>query len=381
MSKESPKVLHFYKTYYPDSFGGIEQVIFQLCKGIVRYGYASEVLALSPNAHKQPIEYSGHLVHQASLDLQVASTGFSLSAFGKFCVLAKQADIIHLHYPWPFMDIVHFASRHGKPTVVTYHSDIIRQKTLLKLYRPLKNRFLASVDRIVASSPNYLASSPVLNRYRDKVVEITYGLDKATYPVPTVERLAKWRSIVGERFFLFVGMLRYYKGLHILLEAAQGTDYPIVIVGAGPIEAELKAQAAQLGLRNIFFLGAVPDDDKVALLMLCYGVVFPSHLRSEAFGISLLEGAMYGKPMISSEIGTGTTFINIGDETGLVVPPSDPSALRQAMRYLWEHPEEAAEMGRRAGKRYWKHFTAEQMVKSYVDLYDQLLKNHQGNEL
>lgn len=378
MSQESPRVLHFFKTYYPDSFGGIEQVIFQLCKGTVRYGYTSEVLALSPNAHEEPIEYSGHLVHQAQLDLQLASTGFSLSAFRKFSALAKQADIIHLHYPWPFMDVVHFATRHGKPTVVTYHSDIIRQKALLKLYRPLKNRFLASVDRIVATSPNYLATSPVLNRYRDKIVEITYGLDKSTYPSPAPELLAKWRSKVGERFFLFVGMLRYYKGLHILLDAAQGTNYPIVIVGAGPIEAELKAQAVRLGLRNIFFLGAVPDEDKVALLTLCYGVVFPSHLRSEAFGISLLEGAMYGKPMISSEIGTGTTFINIGDETGLVVPPSDPVALRQAMNYLWEHPEEAARMGRRAEERYWKRFTAEQMVKSYVDLYGEVVRNHHG---
>ncbi len=157
-----------------------------------------------------------------------------------------------------------------------------------------------------------------------------------------------------------------------MLEAAQGTDYPIVIVGAGPIEDELKAQAAQLGLRNIHFLGYLPDGDKVALLTLCYAVVFPSHLRSEAFGISLLEGAMYGKPMISSEIGTGTTFVNIRDETGLVVPPSDPVSLRQAMRYLWEHPAQAAEMGQRAEERYWKYFTAEQMVGEYVKLYHEL---------
>jgi rhamnosyl/mannosyltransferase len=107
--------------------------------------------------------------------------------------------------------------------------------------------------------------------------------------------------------------------------------------------------------------------------MLCYGVVFPSHLRSEAFGISLLEGAMYGKPMISSEIGTGTTFVNIGNETGLVVPPSDPAALRQAMTYLWNHPEEAAEKGRKAEQRYWDHFTADKMVKAYVDLYKSLV--------
>jgi glycosyltransferase involved in cell wall biosynthesis len=245
---------------------------------------------------------------------------------------------------------------------------------LLKFYRPLKRKFLASMDRIVATSPNYLATSDVLGKFANKVVVIPIGLDKATYPALMPDRLQYWRDKVGCKFFLFVGVIRYYKGLHILLEAAKGTNCHIVIVGAGPIEQELKIKATELGFHNIHFLGFLPDEDKVALLELCYGMVFPSHLRSEAFGISLLEGAMYGKPMISCEIGTGTTFINIADETGLVVPPSDPLALRQAMRYLWEHPEEAAEMGRRAEDRYWKYFTGNQMVMSYVDLYKNLVK-------
>ena len=144
-------------------------------------------------------------------------------------------------------------------------------------------------------------------------------------------------------------------------------------MGAGPVEQEIKDHAKKNGLTNIHFLGALPDNDKVSLLMLSYAVLFPSHLRSEAFGISLLEGAMYGKPMISSEIGTGTTFINIANETGLVVPPSDPDALRSAMRHLWEQPELAAEMGRRAEERYWTYFTAKKMSDSYVELYKSLL--------
>ena len=372
------RVLHFFKTSFPDTMGGIEQVINQIARGANKLGVQTDVLSLTPDRVARTIEIDGYLAHRARLDLQIASTGFSVSAFLRFSQLAKNADVIHYHFPWPFMDVVHFATRVKKPTVVTYHSDIIRQKYLLKLYRPLKNKFLASVDRIVATSPNYLSTSDVLEKFSDKVSVIPIGLDKTTYPQPMPNRLPYWRERLGPKFFLFVGILRYYKGLHILVEAAQGVDYPIVIVGAGPIEQELKTQAAQLGLRNIHFLGQLPDVDKVALLTLCYGVVFPSHLRSEAFGISLLEGAMYGKPMISSEIGTGTTFINIGDETGLVVPPSDPMALRQAMRYLWEHPEEAAEMGRRAEERYWKHFTADQMVKSYVGLYSDLMRHHSG---
>ena len=366
------RVLHFYKTSLPDSMGGTEQVIDQIASGAKKLGVETDVLSLTPHRVPRTVELNAYRVHRAKLDLQIASTGFSASSFLRFAQLAKKADVIHYHFPWPFMDVVHFATMVKKPTVVTYHSDIIRQKHLLKIYRPLQWKFLGDVSRIVATSPNYLATSDVLAKYKNKVSVIPIGMDKATYPVPSPDKLTYWRDRLGPNFFLFVGVIRYYKGLHILMEAAQGTDYPIVIVGAGPVEKELKAQAVQLGLRNIHFLGRLPNEDKVALLTLCYGVLFPSHLRSEAFGISLLEGAMYGKPMISSEIGTGTTFINIADETGLVVPPSDPVAMRQAMRYLWEHPERAADMGRRAEARYWEHFTGDQMVGKYVTLYREL---------
>lgn len=366
------KVLHFYKTSFPDSIGGIEQVINQIARGASFLGVSSDVLSLTADRDPQTIEIDGYLSHRSKLDFQMASTGFSLSVFRHFSQLAKNADVIHYHYPWPFMDVVHFATRMNKPTVVTYHSDIIRQAQLLKFYNPLKHRFLASVDKIVATSSNYLESSQVLQNYSSKVSVIPIGLDKATYQLPTQERLNYWLNKVGPKFYLFIGVLRYYKGLHILLKAAQGIDYPIVIVGAGPIEHELKKQAENLGLLNIHFLGFLSNEDKVALLVLCFGVVFPSHLRSEAFGISLLEGAMFGKPMISSEIGTGTTFINIANDTGLVVPHSDPDALRDAMRYLWENPEEAAAMGQRASKRYWTYFTADKMVKSYIDLYEEI---------
>lgn len=367
------RVLHFYKTYYPDSVGGVEQVIRQMCVGTTRLGVRNEVLSLTRERNAPPMEFEGHMVRRVPLDFEISSTGFSMEAVRQLASLAQDADLIHYHFPWPFMDLAHFLARVDKPSVVTYHSDIVRQKYLLKLYQPLCNRFLASVDAVVATSPNYMASSPVLDRFRDKTRVITYGLDKSTYPEPDPALLDKWRAQVGERFFLFVGVLRYYKGLHILLDAVANTDYPVVIVGAGPIERELKEHARRLGLTHVQFVGAVNDADKVALLKLSYALAFPSHLRSEAFGISLLEGAMYGKPMISSEIGTGTSYINIHGETGLVVPPSDPQAFGEAMRQLWDHPEQAAAMGERAEARYWELFTAEKMAANYRNLYDEVV--------
>lgn len=367
------KVLHFYKTYFPDTIGGTEAVINQIAKGTVNLGVTTEVLSLSPNKVKRTVEVDGHLVHRCRSNFEVASTPFSISAFWRFRQLAKDADIIHYHFPYPFTDLLHFFTRIKKPTLVSYHSDIIKQKYFLKLYKPLKNIFLGSVDHIVAASPNYLASSEVLTKFKNKTSVIPYGLDKNSYPSVSAEKLKYWKNRFGSQFFLFVGVLRYYKGLHILVDAARNLDYPIVIVGSGPIEKKLKNQAKNLGIKNIHFVGHQSEEDKVALLELCYAVVFPSHLRSEAFGISLLEGAMYGKPLISSEIGTGTTFINIDKETGVVVPPSDPAALSKAMDYLWNNPDEAAVMGKNAEARYWELFTSEKMAKSYVALYKKLL--------
>lgn len=372
------RVLHFYRTSFPDTMGGIEQVIHQIALGSSKLGVQTDVLSLSADNHAQVTQMDGYQIHRAKLDVQIASTGFSVSAFGKYTELARRADIIHFQFPWPFMDLVHFATRVKKPTVVSYQSDIVRQKTLLKFYKPVMHRFLASVDGIVASSPNYLATSEVLQRHRDKVTVIPNGLERSSYPPASEMLLDYWRERLGPKFFLFVGVIRYYKGLHVLLEAARDTNFPIVIVGAGPVEQELKAQAEQLGLSNVHFLGLLPDDDKIALLTLSYALVFPSHLRSEAFGVSLVEGAMYGKPLISCEIGTGTTYINIDGETGLSVPPSNPAALRHAMQTLWNNEEMAAAMGQRAERRYQDLFTAEHMVSSYVDLYGELIGKYRG---
>lgn len=367
------KVFHFYKSYYPDSYGGIENSIFQLAKNGIEQGIKSEVLSLSPRGCARNEIIDNHLAHRSNLDFYLASTGFSYSVFNDFRELASNADLIHYHFPWPFMDIVHFANRLKKPTVVTYHSDIIKQKYLYYLYKPLMYSFLKSVDQIVATSSNYLKTSGVLKNIKKKVNVIPLGInDHAATPCQNHLKV-KWRRTIAPPFFLFIGSFRYYKGLHILLDAMKGIDLPIVLVGIGALETVIKKQVQRLNLRNIHFLGAVSDEDKCALLELCLGVVFPSHLRSEAFGITLVEGAMYGKPLISSEIGTGTTYINVDNETGLVVPPANPTALKEAMLTLWDNPQLASRLGANARIRYEKLFTVDLMVKRYAKLYHSLV--------
>ncbi len=367
------RVLHFFKTYYPDSFGGVERTIHAIATGSLSHGVRSDVLSLSRNPLRNTVEFDGHTAYKAKLDLEFASTGFSRDALSKFKRLSAKADLVHYHFPWPFMDVVHLLHPPGKPTIVTYHSDIVKQRMLLQLYRPLMHRFLSSVDRIVATSPNYLDSSNVLQLYRNKTVVIPIGLDESHYPRAADSLKVSWRVRFPKPFFLFVGVLRYYKGLHTLIEAARYVQADILIVGEGPMEAELKAQTKKIGSTNVHFLGAVDDAGKAALLEMCTAFVFPSHLRSEAYGLALVEAAMFGKPLISCEIGTGASFVNKHEETGLVLPPGDVPSLINAMETYLRRPEVAARHGFNASIRYSGELTAARMTQRYLKLYRSLL--------
>ena len=366
-------ILHFYKSSILRSRGGVEVFIDFLSRGTAKYGVDNVVFSLAKNPSKTPIQMGNYTIYEAKQNISIASTGFSLSAFRQFKKLAVEADIVHYHFPNPFADILHFSCHIGKPSLLTYHLDIVKQKYLLQLYRPLRYLFLNSVDRIVATSPNYLASSGVLQKYREKTSVIPIGIDTHAYSKATKDHNTYWRERLSQPFFLFIGVMRYYKGVHFALDAVKGTNIRLAVAGSGGIEKGLKRYAAHHGMRNVDFLGAVSNEDKAALLDLCYGFVFPSHLRSEAFGISLLEAAAYGKPLISCEIGTGTSYINIHNQTGIVVAPSSPEELRNAMRYLLDNPDRAIEMGKNAKKRANELFTADRQAKCYYELYKDLL--------
>lgn len=373
------RILHVYRTFFPDTQGGAEEVIRQLAKGGAQFGHDVRIFTLSSRVEEvQDIEFDGLTITRAPEWFEVASCNVCYRGLGVFRRLARWADIVHFHFPWPFGDLLRALVPSDTRTVVTYHSDIVRQRTLLKLYSPLMHRFLASVDSVVSTSPNYLRTSTTLQVYRDKTTVVPIGLDESHYPKPSPTMLEVTRQRVGEGFFLFVGVLRYYKGLHILLDACANQEFRAVIVGAGPIENELKEHARQLGLTNVVFLGFVGDEEKMALFQLCKAVVFPSYLRSEAFGVTLLEGAMCCKPLISSEMGTGTSYVNIDGETGLCVKPGDVESLREAMLTLDADSDLCQWFGSNARARFETFFTARQMNQGYDDVYRRLLLGTAG---
>lgn len=376
------KVLHVYRTYFPDSQGGLEEVIRQICLGTGSHGVSSRVFTLSDEPFPRRLPRVEAEVIRVRKTFEIASCGFALTGIRRFLQEVEWADIVHYHYPWPFSDLLYLLGGRNKPAVLTYHSDIVRQKVLLAIYRPLMDGYLGHMNRVVATSPNYFATSEVLNKFADKVEVIPIGLDEPSYPSADEKNrnIAETLARYGRDFFLFVGVLRYYKGLHILLQAAKGAPYNVVIVGAGPVEAELRKQARQLSLDNVIFAGFVSDWEKMALFHLCRAVVFPSYLRAEAFGVTLLEGAMSARPLISAEVGSGTSHVNIDGDTGIVVEAGSSAALRRAMDTLNDDPGLAATMGKNARRRYEKLFTGRLMGERYAALYSRVLRESRPQE-
>ena len=366
-----PSVLHVYRTYFPDPPGGLQEAIRQiaLCSGA--QGVENTIFTLSPRPEPGILLRPEARVVRSRSWLAPASCDIGgAAAFSTFAGLARQADVLHYLFPWPFADVLHAAVRPDRPALLTYVSDVVRQRWLGAAYAPLMWRTLRQMRVIVANSPAYARTSPVLSHpsIRDKVRVIPLGIEESSYPKTGDDAIFQRLGLgAGEPFFLFIGVLRYYKGVHFLLQAAKTLGARVVIAGSGPEDEALRARAAESA--NVLFAGQVSDAEKVALLQRCRALVLPSHLRSEAYGMVLVEAAMFGRPLISCEIGTGTSYVNAHEETGFVLAPESPEALHRAMKALLDDAALADRMGRAARARYERLFSGAALGRAYAALF------------
>lgn len=361
------KILHVFKTYFPDAPGGVQEAIRAISRYTKDYGFRHSVFTLSPHPVPRDIDFEEVHVHRekqvaAPLSCPIGNCG----SFRELRRMAEDADIILYHYPWPFGDLLSFGI-HEKPTVVLYHSDIVKQKLTGALYAPLRERFLDRADVIVATSPNYVESSEILQKHRNKtkVIPLTAVPDDEPEDLEILNQL----DLSSGQFVLFVGVLRYYKGLETLVKAARQVNCPVVIAGEGPERKNLQALKEQVGVQNIIFTGRVTNAQKKALYKKASVFAFPSNARSEAFGISLAEAAMYGVPMVSCEIRTGTSFINLDKITGYVVPPNDDMSFAKAINTILSSPNLSVLMGNAAIERWREELSPEIFGKNWANLF------------
>lgn len=363
-------ILHLYKDYAP-VLGGIENHIKVLAEGLGNRGHRVTVLVTNTAPYDSTEQYGNVTIIKAARLLHVASTPLSWRMVWH-AQKVEDVDVIHVHFPYPPADVVALFVRGHPPMVVTYHSDIVRQKMLLRAYSPLLRYTLDHAARIVCTSPAYIHSSPWLRSRSDRCVVSPLSVDLARFAKPRREAVEALRARYGAPLVLFVGRLRYYKGLHFLLEAlgCMRSRAKVLLVGTGPEEQRLRELAQALGVaERVYFLGEVSDEELPALYGAADVFVLPSHLRSEAFGIVQLEAQAAALPVVCTELGTGTSAITHHGRTGFVVPPANPNALAQALDVLVCNPDMARHMGVAGRQRAEQEYSHSRMVERMEHIY------------
>ncbi|MHB0856230.1 MAG: glycosyltransferase [Anaerolineae bacterium] len=365
------KILHVYKDYNP-VLGGIENHIRLLAEGQAAAGHEVTVLVTSQGRRTSVETLGGVRVIKTARLAHVASTPLSVAL--PLALRRERPDITHLHFPYPPGEVSQLLLGRSRRTVLSYHSDVVRQAGLLRIYAPLMRRVLASVDRILVGTPNVLETSPVLPPYAHKCQVLPYGIARERFlTLDAAKASAIRRSLGGGPLVLFVGVLRYYKGLNYLLEAMQEVPAQLVVVGDGPMGAAWRAQAKALGIaERVAFLGRIDDDALPAYYGAADLFVLPACERSEAFGLVQVEAMSAGLPVVCTDVGTGTTYVNRHGESGLVVPPRDPQALAGAIKRLLD--DEALRLRLAEGAQARSAlFDRDRMLADVESVYRQLL--------
>ena len=367
------KVLQLGKFYPPDK-GGMETILALICQRTAQH-VRNRVLV----AHTKPWTVEEH---HGSIEVVRVATLVRVGAVAvcpgmPFALAREDADVIVLHEPNPMALVAYFLARPAGRLIVWYHSDVIRPNWRYRLfYRPFLRFALSRAARIVVSSPTLGESAPELQDFQSKYTVIPFGIESphvdATDAV--LSRAHAIRREANRPIVLFVGRLVPYTGVDVLLDALSGVDAAGLIVGDGPSRAQLESSARALGIENrVKFVGSVTDEELAAMYRACDVFVLPSVTRQEAFGVVQLEAMAAGKPVISTDLGTGVGWVNRHSETGFVVPPRDPVALREAMRRLLTDSHLQRSMGEAAMRRVRSAFTVEKMIDDTLALYREVM--------
>lgn len=361
-------VLHISKYYLPFR-GGLEEVVTSLAEGAFQKGHHARVLCA---AHESSLdsreEINGVDVFRYKTLAKVASQPICLAYLTKLREHLQWADIVYLHTPNPLAEFACLLLKNKTNQVfILHHSDIIKQKILRKVYRPLQNLVYSSAKRIIVATENHIRYSTICSHYSEKCSTIPFGLRARSTKIT--------RKNAAPNFALFVGRLVEYKGISIALSAMSQVRGKLVIVGEGPLEAELKGLSNKIGVEDkVDFLGRVSDERIDELLSECLFLVLPSISAAENFGLVQVEAMMHAKAVISSKLLSGASTVVEDNITGLQVEPGNSDELAQKMNYLFENPEIAHEMGRKGHERFKTNYSYEVMV----DRHEQLISESFG---
>ena len=364
------KILQLGK-FYPIR-GGVEKVMYSLAEGLSENGVECDAMFASADGSTDTIRLNGRCrIFRCRTLKKLASTMISPDMVLQLRRICNGYDIIHVHHPDPMACLALFLSGYRGRVVLHWHSDIVKQKFLLHLYRPLQSWLIRRASEIVGTTPKYLQESPFLRDVQYKTACLPIGIDAVR---PDADAVARIRERYGDRRIIFsLGRLVGYKGYEYLIDAARYLDdsYVVVIGGNGPLKGQLAEQIRREHLDGKAVLaGYLTDGETAAYYGACEMYCLSSVSRTEAFAIVQVEAMSCGKPVVATEIeGSGVSWVNADGVSGLNVPPRDGRALASAITKICTDREEYGKYCARARERFETMFERKEMINNCIEMY------------
>lgn len=374
------KILHVGK-FWPGK-GGMERMILDLVNGFSAKGIRCDLLCAS--AEKGPgTEYlneNAKIICTPTL-FTMAATKITPSMIWTLRRICNEYDILHVHHPDPMATLALRMSGYKGKVIVHWHSDILKQKNLLKLYRPLQDWMLNRADLIIGTTPVYIKESPHLVNVSDKMACLPIGVRRVNPDESAVQQIRNRFS--GKKIVFSVGRLVGYKGHKYLIDAAKylPDDYVILLGGSGPLFTALKLQIIESHLEDkVILLGRITDDELPNYYGACDLFCLSSIWKTEAFGMVQIEAMSCGKPVVATQIpASGVSWVNIHEYSGLNVPVEDPEALASAIRDIMSSESVYNSYSQNARKRYEELFTTASMLANCDEIYHKVLNGSAAN--
>jgi glycosyltransferase involved in cell wall biosynthesis len=368
------RVLHAYKIYLPDAYGGIPHVIAMLAQ-LPRAKFESFVLVARAFGLRRRFSIDGAAVEAVTSLGTAFSTPMAASYPRTFAQQVKTMDVVVCHAPFPLADIgVLFGLPRRTALIVHWHAEVIGRRFLARLIAPLVRRTLVRADKIVVSNQAMIDNSAFLRRHASKCEIVPYGCDFAYWS--TLDELQ--RAAADElrkkypRLVVAVGRLVGYKGYEIFLRALQDVDAQAIIIGDGPLKTELKTLAKHLAISDrVTLLGSQPNDEVKQYVCAAKVLAFPSTTNAEAFGLVQLEAMAAGRPIVNTALGTAVPHVARDGREGLTVPPNDAPALARALRRLLDDPELASKLGSAGAARARAEFDQALFLQRMQTVYSE----------
>ncbi|MEX1109498.1 MAG: glycosyltransferase [Dongiaceae bacterium] len=360
-----------------ESFGGLERYVFELGRTLEGEVHFVNIVALRGAPPDVPMAgetvYARPLANMGGTPVCPTMPWHALRRHWR-----QPFDIVHLQFPAdPMAHLAYELLPRSVKRVIGWHSDIVRQQNLLKLYRPFLIHSLRAADAIIAATPAHISSSEQLSPVRGtaKLRVVPYGFDLSRFerrPALADEISRRF----GGRFLVFaLGRHVYYKGFEFLIRAlASLPGVALALGGQGPLTPELERIAREAGVaERVHFVGRIADKDLPAWYHACDAFCLPSVEPAEAFGIVQVEAMACGKPVVCCQLDNGVNWVNLDGETGFAVPPADPAALAGALARLQQDATLRAGLGEAGRRRALAHFTSAAMAKSTLAIYREVL--------